>query len=149
MRNIFTAITSDVDAWIELAREVEPLFGPMAEDPAFHEGLKQAINNDTAFCVKEADCLLGGIVIIPDLNEIAWFAVAQEARSQGIGSNLLDYAIKKLDKDQPITVTTFAPEIESGKPAVNLYKKFGFKETKSGPMNPAGIQTVVMEKAPN
>jgi len=24
---------SDYDAWIELAREVEPLFGPMADSP--------------------------------------------------------------------------------------------------------------------
>ncbi|WP_421903939.1 GNAT family N-acetyltransferase [Maridesulfovibrio sp.] len=153
MSKINSATISDFDGWIELAREVEPLFGPMADEPAFHEGLKQAIKSGTAFCIREehhaTSELLGGIVIVPKLNDIAWFAVTQKARGKGIGYQLLDYAIRKLSNKRPITVTTFAPEIESGKPAVNLYKKLGFKQTEPGPVNPAGIETVVMEKAPN
>ncbi len=93
--------------------------------------------------------LLGGIIIFPELNEIVWFAVAQKARGKGIGNKLLSYAINQLNNERPITVTTFAPEIESGKPAVSLYKKYGFKESEPGPLNPAGIETVVMKKAPN
>ena len=153
MLKVYPAIISDFDKWIELAREVEPIFGPMADEPEFHEGLRQAINSGTAFCMKDRNDasseLFGGIVIFPELNEIVWFAVAQEARGKGVGNELLDYAIKQLSNEQPITVTTFAPEIESGKPAVSLYKKYGFKESEPGPLNPAGIETVVMKKAPN
>ncbi|TIH14653.1 GNAT family N-acetyltransferase [Marinifilum sp. JC120] len=153
MTSINSAIYSDFDKWIELAREVEHLFGPMADEPGFHEGLKQAIEKGTAFSIKDKQNqtleLLGGIVIVPELNEIAWFAVAKKARGKGIGNELLDYAIKKLSNERPITVTTFAPEIKSGTPAVKLYKKLGFKQTKQGPVNPAGFKTVVMEKAPN
>jgi hypothetical protein len=45
----------DIPAWLNLAREVEPLFGPMCSDPAFHHALQKNINRGTALCVPEAD----------------------------------------------------------------------------------------------
>jgi hypothetical protein len=42
---------TDFDAWISLAREVEPLFGPMADKKDFLEALSKAISLSTAFCI--------------------------------------------------------------------------------------------------
>jgi len=38
----------DFEGWLLLAKEVEPLFGPMVEEPAFREGLRLAIMNGQA-----------------------------------------------------------------------------------------------------
>src|SRR3954466_2616711 len=43
----------DLPAWLELAAEVEFLFGPMVADPAFHAALERPIRRQTAFCVRE------------------------------------------------------------------------------------------------
>jgi hypothetical protein len=31
---------ADIAAWLDLAAEVEPLFGPMVADPGFHAALR-------------------------------------------------------------------------------------------------------------
>jgi hypothetical protein len=59
---------ADFDAWIRLAREAEPLFGPMADEAPFQEAIKQAIAQKTAFCIRSGPddtehALKGGIVI--------------------------------------------------------------------------------------
>ncbi len=43
----------DLNAWIELAREVEPLFGKMADNEDFINAIKDCISNSSAFlCCK-------------------------------------------------------------------------------------------------
>jgi hypothetical protein len=44
--NIETVENSDIDRWLELAREVEPLFGPMVGKIEFHEALEEVINEE-------------------------------------------------------------------------------------------------------
>lgn len=44
---------ADIPAWLDLAAEVEFLFGPMVADPAFHTALAQHIQRQTAFCIRE------------------------------------------------------------------------------------------------
>ena len=41
---------NDFPDWLRLAEEVEPLFGPMIDDPTFCHGLKQVILEGNAFC---------------------------------------------------------------------------------------------------
>ena len=48
---IVVAQREDQPAWLELAREVEPLFGPMVNDPGFHRALENNIARGTAYCV--------------------------------------------------------------------------------------------------
>ena len=140
---------ADFDQWIRLAKEVEPLFGPMVKDPGFNEGLRQAISDGDTFCIRKANggngqTLQGGIVVSRGENEILWFAVAEESRGQGIGKALLKKAIQSLDHSRPITVTTFDGSVEAGLPARKLYQTFGFNDSRPGDMNPAGIPTVIM-----
>ena len=145
------ATASDFDAWISLAREVEHLFGPMADDNSFQEALKQAISDGTAFCARseknEHDRILkGGIVISREANEIAWFVVAGTSRGKGYGKALLDFAINRLNIHEPMVVRTFDSSVAEGQAARKLYGKFGFTDHEKGEMNPAGVPTVIMQR---
>lgn len=46
------ATVEDFPGWITLAREVEPLFGPMADVPSFREALRRALAHGNALCVR-------------------------------------------------------------------------------------------------
>ena len=133
-----------------LAREVEPLFGPMADELGFQEALRQAIYTETAYCIyagsDEADrCLSGGIVISKEMNEIAWLAVSQQYRKKGLGRKLIEFALGKLDRGENIVVQTFEGSVPEGAPARELYLDFGFTDFKDGGLNPAGIPIVIMQ----
>ncbi len=143
------ATPDDFNSWIELAREVEPLFGPMVDDAAFREGLKRAIEEKIAWCVEVPDeqgrtAFRGGIVVSKEANEILWLAVSRKTRGCRMGAALLSKAIGRLDRSRPIAVTTFDGTILEGLPARRLYRRFGFRDTAAAGLNPAGIPTVTM-----
>ena len=140
----------DFDAWISLAREVEPLFGPMADETDFQEALRQAISLSTAFCIYseqngDKKDFIGGIVISKGTNEIAWLAVSQQYRGKGCGRKLIEFAIGKLSPQENMFVQTFDKSVPEGKSARNLYLDFGFTDLKDGGLNPAGVPTVIMQ----
>ena len=133
------AQAAQLNAWLALAREVENLFGPMAEEPEFKAALENAIATGTAFscCAPDSGTLLGGIVIDPELNEIAWLAVTSAARGQGVGKALLNCALERLDPTRPVTVQTFAASCKAGLPARRLYQNCGFTDHAPADPNPA------------
>jgi predicted N-acetyltransferase YhbS len=145
---------ADFDAWIALAREVEPLFGPMGDEVPFQEAIKQAIVQKTAFCMcsdpdDKKTGLKGGIVISQELNEILWLAVSEQYRGKGYGRGLLEFAISKLNHGKRILVQTFDASSPEGRAARKLYLDFGFTDYKDGGLNPAGIPTVIMQCVPS
>ncbi|WP_419663948.1 GCN5-related N-acetyltransferase [Desulfosarcina variabilis str. Montpellier] len=149
---VYSTIT-DFDAWIFLARQVEPIFGPMADELDFQDALKQAISSCTAFCIrsepkKDNHRLIGGVVISREANEIAWLAVSQEDRGKGYGRRLTEFAISKLNQRKNIFVQTFDRSVCEGEPARKLYLDFGFADFKDGGPNPAGVPTVIMQLEP-
>jgi ribosomal protein S18 acetylase RimI-like enzyme len=142
----------DFDSWIVLVKEVEPLFGPMADEEAFQRALKQAIIFETAFCIRsnlneKKRYLKGGIIISKESNEILWFAVSKHCRSMGLGRQLLKFAISELNSKEDIFVQTFDKTVPEGKPARKLYIDFGFTDLGDGGLNPAGVPTVIMKSA--
>lgn len=147
--HIAISTLNDFNAWLALAREVEHLFGPMAEEADFHIALQQAIINQQAFCIRTLDssALKGGVIISPDTNELLWLAVSAPYRSTGFGQSLLAHALNRLDSRQPIRVQTFDSSVPEGAPARHLYHMAGFRDARSGGNNPAGIPTVIMELA--
>lgn len=149
MTDVRTAIASDLGAWLALAREVEPLFGPMADDASFQAALKQAIKDENAFCLRlETDApLAGGVVISPDTNEIEWLAVSGAHRGRGLGAALLEKALARLNPEKNIVVQTFDGSVPEGHAARALYARFGFVHREDGGDNPAGLPTVIMEQA--
>ena len=141
----------DFQAWIALAREVEPLFGPMADEPGFRDALQQAIDDKTAFCIRACPdhgkaVLVGGIVISKPANAIAWLAVSGKYRKMGYGRDLLAYALTQLNSEEDIIVQTFDEFIPEGKAARKLYLEFGFVDDQDGGLNPAGVSTVIMRR---
>ncbi len=152
MKMVRLSTISDFPGWMRLAGEVEPLFGPMVDDPAFCDGLKQAIRQGNAFCLTESDPdgregdLLGGIVISREANEIVWLAVARRRRGRKIGAALLSEALQHLDGARPVAVTTFAKTVEAGTPARRLYASFGFRDSLEAGANLAGIPIVTMAR---
>lgn len=140
----------DFDSWIVFAREVEPLFGPMADELGFQEALRQAISAKAAFCIcpdlnEEDKSLIGGIIISKESNEIAWLAVSQKYRKKGHGRKLIEFAISKLNQRENIFVQTFDESVSEGASARKLYLDFGFTDIKDGGLNPAGAPTVIMQ----
>jgi GNAT superfamily N-acetyltransferase len=126
----------DIRSWLDLAAEVEPLFGAILDDPAFHVALLRNIERGTAYCVREGDGppgapLLGGLLFSPRRpdrpdDRIGWLAVAGRARRRGVGRRLVAHAIGLLTPPAVLTVVTFAEEVEAGRPARRFYERLGF-----------------------
>jgi GNAT superfamily N-acetyltransferase len=145
---VYSKIT-DFNAWISLAREVEPLFGPMADELDFQKSLRQAISLNTAFCIRSKPngndkSLIGGAVISKESNEIAWLAISKKYRGKGYGRKLIKFAISKLNQRENLFVQTFDKSVSERESARKLYLDFGFTDIKDGGLTPAGVPTVIM-----
>lgn len=148
--NVIYSTLDDFEAWIALARQVEPLFGPMADEAPFRDALKSAISNREAFCIRplpgeKQTILKGGIVVSKASNEILWFAVSEKDRRKGYGRQLLLFAIDHLHRREKILVETFAATVGAGQSARKLYLDCGFVDETTGGINPAGVPTVIMQ----
>ena len=145
---IDTVSKEDIKNWLQLAGEVEPLFGPMLEDPDFLPAIEMAIGEERAFCIREGQAgLIAAIVLSFEKNEIEWLAVVSSRQKSGLGGQLLEHALQKLDPARNISVQTFASVAGIGDSARRLYMKYGFKEVSPAGQNPAGIETVIMVRS--
>jgi len=132
--NVVHATLDDINGWLELAAEVEYLFGPMVEDPNFVLALEKNVKLNRAFCVREnegspSSSLLGGVLFssthAPSY-KIGWLAVSARARNKGVASALLSRVLSLIEPPSTISVITFGEDIPDGEPARRLYQKFGF-----------------------
>ena len=147
-----TASQDDFKAWIDLAREVEHLFGPMTDEPSFRDALFHAIERKNAFCIRieqagTSQALVGGIVISKETNEIVWFVVSEKSRRKGYGRALLEFALTQLNTREHVLVQTFDETVPAGQPARRLYQRLGFEDYRGMGVNPAGIPTVMMRRS--
>ncbi|GAB4197096.1 MAG: hypothetical protein OHK0022_15170 [Roseiflexaceae bacterium] len=131
---VVAACRADIPAWLALAAEVEPLFGPMVGDPAFHGALERNIDRGTAFCVRAGDgppgaALLGGLLFstsrAPEY-QIGWLAVAESARRQGVGHTLAERALALTPPGAELSVVTFGADQPGAGPARAFYARLGF-----------------------
>jgi GNAT superfamily N-acetyltransferase len=135
----------DFPNWLDLASEVEPLFGPLVTDPRFHRALRKNIERGTAFCVREDDgppgtSLMGGLLFSPKppKYEIGWLAVAQKWRRHGVGRLLVEHAFALVQPPAEMVVTTFGDDVEAGRPARTFYEQLGFEPAEVAPLGPEG-----------
>lgn len=144
---IRAARTSDLPSWRRVAREVEPLFGPMADDDGFLTAIGESIRAGNAFAAVDDRDEPGGFVALDRrANEISWLAVSASARGRGLGRSLVRAALDALDGARPVTVVTFAPESAEGAAARALYLDENFADTGRRGVNPAGVATIVMQR---
>ncbi len=143
--HVVTAEEADIPAWLELAAEVEPLFGPMVEEPGFLATLRQSINEQRAFCVREGGGppgmpLMGGLLFAtdPPAYKIGWLAVAGRHQRRGVGRLLVEHAIRRVQPPAEISLTTFSPDVAEGEPARRFYERMGFYPAEPAPPGPEG-----------
>jgi len=141
-----TAATADRDAWLALAREAEPPFGPVAGSPDFHAALDRAIACGTAFCARREHGapdapLLGGLLWIPDppRYQIAWLAVTRRARQSYVARRLLDHALAQVVRPATIHLTTFAEGAPQGETARRFFAQAGFRPAGPAPNDSVGL----------
>ena len=126
----------DVRSWLDLAAEVEWLFGDMLGDPDFYQALLRYIGRATAFCVREGDGpagapLVGGMLFSPGRPDrpeyrISWLSVTEKCRRRGVGRLLVQHAFTLVEPPAVLAVGTFGEDIEPGRPARHLYARMGF-----------------------
>lgn len=143
--HVIVAQPADVPAWLQLASEVEFLFGPMVHEPAFHRTLNNNIARGTAFCIREADgpagvALLGGLLFSPKppTYKIGWLVVTQESRCRGIGQRLVNHVVNLVQPPAELLVTTFGADILAGQPARHFYERLGFTAAETALPGPEG-----------
>ena len=120
------AVEADVPSWLAIVREVEPLFGPM---PDFETALLRKIGQQAALCVRSGEAsVLGGILLggTREHGWIRWLAVRTKARAGGVGTSLVDAALRRLKTAKTISLDTFREEETAGWPARRLYSRLGF-----------------------
>jgi GNAT superfamily N-acetyltransferase len=131
------ATTTDIDSWMALAREVEPLFGPM---PKFDLTLKAKIAESAALCVRGGDQVVGGVLLggEPPDNWVRWLAVRSGERRKGAGGALLHAVLRRCPGPCSISLATFGAENPDGAAARRLYERFGFVPGKMLARGPEG-----------
>jgi GNAT superfamily N-acetyltransferase len=129
---------ADIVSWLEIVREVEPLFGPM---PLFDVTLKNNVARGTALCADDGvGGVVGGLLLggeAPD-HWIRWLAVRRSARGQGIGAALVDEAMARCPAPCAISLATFGVDNAQGMPARALYQRLGFVDGEMLPRGPEG-----------
>jgi GNAT superfamily N-acetyltransferase len=130
------ARVDDLDPWLRIAREVEPLFGPM---PDLRQDIERGTTRGTALVAVEAGSVLGACLLSRDgaPHAIHWLAVAVSRRRHGIGHLLLD-AVRSRWPAGAITVVTFTADAPGGKAARRLYESHGFEPVGPAPTAPDG-----------
>ena len=135
---VVPATAADIASWLELAREVEPLFGGM---PMFDVTLKAKIAEGSALCVRDArGAVLGGLLLggEPPDHWIRWLAVRGSAQRRGAGAALLDEVLKRSPPPCTVSLATFGEDNVQGRPARRLYERFGFAPHEMLPRGPEG-----------
>ena len=140
-----TARDQDIPNWLNLASEVECLFGRMVDDPGFHRALRRNIERGTAYCVRENDGasgtpLMGGLLFSPKppAYEIGWLAVARKWRRQRVGHLLVQHVFDLVQPPGALIVTTFGDDIEAGQPARRFYEGLDFEPAELAVPSPEG-----------
>jgi len=145
---VTVACEKDIAAWLDLAAEVEPLFGPMVGEPGFVEALRRNVARGTAFCARVADGppgtpLMGALMFSPHpphsrCCRIGWLAVARAWRRRGVGRALVEHVFGLVETPAVMAVTTFGAGNKGGEAARRFYTRMGFAPAEMAPLGPEG-----------
>ena len=137
----------DIESWMELVQRVSWNFPGLETEAALEDHRKTVLRfmgENRALCVKNAEKVVGVLLLSKKHNMICCLAVAPEYRRKGIASALLEKALSALDRSKDITVTTFRDNDEKGIAPRGLYKQYGFTEEKLMIENDYPVQRFVL-----
>ena len=137
----------DIESWMQLVQRVRWNFPGLETAAALDDHRKTVLrfmSENRALCVKDAEKVVGVLLLSKKHNMICCLAVAPEYRRNGIASALLEKALVELDKSRDITVTTFRDNDEKGIAPRALYKRFGFAGEKLMIENDYPVQRFVL-----
>ena len=121
----------DITSWMELVNKVKTNFPGLETDNNIQEHKQTVLRfmkEKRAICVNDNNKVIGVLLFSKKHNMICCLAVLPEYRKRGFASELLETAIKNLDRTRNITVSTFRDNDKKGIAPRALYKKFGFVE---------------------
>ena len=137
----------DIESWMELVQSVSWNFPGLETEVAIEDHRQTVLRfmgENRALCVKDAEKVVGVLLLSNKHNMICCLAVAPEYRRNGIASALLEKALAELDSSRDITVTTFRDNDEKGIAPRALYKRFGFAGEKLMIENDYPVQRFVL-----
>ena len=137
----------DIESWMELVQSVRWNFPGLETEVAMEDHRRTVLRfmgENRALCVKDAEKVVGVLLLSKKHNMICCLAVAPEYRRNGIASALLERALAELDRSKDITVTTFRDNDKKGIAPRALYKQFGFVEEKLLIENDYPVQRFVL-----
>ncbi len=142
---VVSATPEDVPAWLALAAEVEPMFGPLVGDPSFTGALQRNVARGSAFCVREGDGppgspILGGLLFSahPPVYRLGWFAVAARARRRGVGRALASHVLGLVARPAHVSVVTWGEDVLWAQGARRFYESLGFSPAEMTELGPDG-----------
>jgi ribosomal protein S18 acetylase RimI-like enzyme len=147
------ASEQDVPGLLDLARQVEPWFGPMADDPGFRAVLARHIRRGTALVAVAAGQagVLGGLLFSarPPAYHVRWLVVSTHARGRGAGRALMAEAMRRFVSGPGVVeVVTFG----AGHPGATasgarvFYERLGFTPAEAAAPGPEGGSRQVYRK---
>ena len=137
----------DIESWMELVQSVSWNFPGLETEVAIEDHRQTVLRfmgENRALCVKDAEKVVGVLLLSKKHNMICCLAVTPEYRRNGIASALLEKALAELDRSKDITVTTFRDNDKKGIAPRALYKQFGFAEEKLLIENDYPVQRFVL-----
>ena len=137
----------DIESWMQLVQRVSWNFPGLETEAAIEDHRRTVLRfmgENRALCVKDAEKVVGVLLLSKKHNMICCLAVAPEYRRNGIASTLLEKALADLNRSRDITVTTFQGNDEKGIAPRALYKRFGFVEDKLMIENDYPVQRFVL-----
>ena len=119
----------------EYAQAVYKILSQSFENPWSVQTIESLLESDNAVCFGafEEDTLVGYAALewVVDEGSLTDIAVLPQKRKKGIANLLMEALLDKSHKEQLQFVTLEVRE--SNTPAINLYKKFGFREVGKRP----------------
>jgi ribosomal protein S18 acetylase RimI-like enzyme len=144
----------DVDGFLQLAAQVEQWFGPMVDDPGFHEAVRKNIRRSTALVATApgSEQLLGALLFgaKSPVYHLHWLVVTATERGRGTGRALVEDAVRRFVRTPgTLEVVTFGPDhpgaLTSG--ARVFYERLGFTAAEPAEPGPEGGSRQVYRRA--
>jgi GNAT superfamily N-acetyltransferase len=128
--DIEPAGADDFQHFLDLAAEVEDWFGPMVDEPGFHEAVRRNIARASALVALDARQAVGALLFSlhrAPVYEIGWLVVTASRCSEGIGGALVALAVREwISFPAVLGVVTFGAG-HPGAGSRRFYERLGFE----------------------